>query len=103
MTLHHGSCSIRRNLMIEAVALLSHAQFLRGLSRALVSDEHLAEDLLQELWVKALERPPERVPDRSPDQNGSLRAWLARVLRNLAVSEARGSERRRRREKTVHE
>ncbi len=39
--------------------LLAHADFLRGLVRGLLRDEHAREDVLQETWVAALERPPD--------------------------------------------
>ena len=67
-----------------------HAAFVRRLARRLVHDETAAEDLVQDTWVAALERPPER--------EGGLRAWLARVLRNQAALRLRSGDRRRRRE-----
>lgn len=70
--------------------LLEQAAFLRALARRLVQDPGEAEDLVQETWVRALERPPRRA--------GALRSWLARVLRNLAANRARARVRRDRRE-----
>jgi len=69
--------------------LLGHAGFLRGVVRALVRDEHEAEDVLQETYVRALAhgRPP--------------RAWLATVARNFARMLRRGEGRRLRRERAV--
>ena len=69
--------------------LLSHQAFLRRLARALVGDE--ADDLVQDVWTRALERPP---ADRR-----ALRGWMARVARNLAANRRRGEARRREREK----
>lgn len=60
-------------------ALLENRDFLRLLARRLVwQDEHAAEDVVQEAWLAALERPPRF--------EGPLRAWLARVVRNLAFT-----------------
>ena len=70
-------------------ALLDHQSFVLALARSLVRDEHRAHDLAQETWMRALERLPEP---------GSLRGWLARVLRNQARNDARAARRR-----TAHE
>src|SRR5262245_31787906 len=70
--------------------LAGHVEFVRRLARGLVRDAAASEDLAQEAWVAALERP-------SP-LTGSLRAWLARVLRNRAALALRRGERRTRRE-----
>ncbi len=70
--------------------VLQNTKSLRQLALTLVRDEHLADDLVQETWLAAIRRPPE--------QPGALRAWLGRVLRNLAVSERRRSGARERRE-----
>jgi len=60
-------------------ALLENRDFLRLLARRLVwHDAHAAEDVVQEAWLAALERPPRF--------EGPLRAWLARVVRNLAFT-----------------
>lgn len=37
--------------------LLAEIRSLRGLARALVGDGHVAEDLVQDAWVTALDRP----------------------------------------------
>lgn len=71
-----------------AQELLSHQTFLRGLAIDLVGAE--AEDLVQDVWRRALERPP---GDRR-----QLRGWLARVARNLAADRWRGEARRAERE-----
>ncbi len=60
-------------------ALLESREFLRRLARSLVRDEAGAEDLVQETWTRALQGAPQGV--------GSPRAWLARVLRNLAATQ----------------
>ena len=38
--------------------LLAHSRFIRKLAWSLVSDEHAAADLSQEVWVRALKNPP---------------------------------------------
>ncbi len=76
--------------MKNAETLLSHASFLKSLSRALVSDPNVAEDLVQDTWLATLHKPPHRL-----DQ---AKAWLARILKNKAVSRFRSESRLRHRE-----
>lgn len=64
--------------------------WLRRLARSLVRDSHAADDAVQETLVRSL--------DRGPTGGGSLRGWLAAVLRNVVRSEGRTGARRRRRE-----
>jgi RNA polymerase sigma-70 factor (ECF subfamily) len=64
------------------------ARWLRALA-ARVGGEGRADDLAQETLLAWLERPAPR---------GSLRAWLAAILRNLARATRRGEGRRARRE-----
>jgi RNA polymerase sigma-70 factor (ECF subfamily) len=73
--------------------LLEHAPRLRFLARQLVLDAHTAEDLVQETWLTALERPA--------PQGRALREWLATVLRNFALQGRRARERRVEREALV--
>jgi RNA polymerase sigma-70 factor, ECF subfamily len=62
--------------------LLAHAEFVRKLARQLcATDPHGAEDLAQDVWVAALERPPAA--------RGRLASWLATVARNLLASRLR--------------
>jgi DNA-directed RNA polymerase specialized sigma24 family protein len=68
---------------VSLEALLAHRDWVRSLARRLVLDENDADDVEQETWRMAVERPPRHA--------GSLRAWLAVVVRNAA----RGSGRRR--------
>lgn len=63
---------------IHPSVLLEHREYLRSLARSLVFDEHRADDLVQQACLALLERPPKR--------SGSLRAWLGRVIQNLAYS-----------------
>lgn len=74
-------------------ALLAHADWVRGLAGSLVADPTAAEDLVQDTWAAALQRPP--------DSDRPLRGWLATVLRRLASQGRREAERRRRRERRV--
>jgi len=71
-----------------AQELLSHQAFLRRLALDLVGQD--ADDLVQEVWQRALERPPHH--------RGQLRGWLSRVARNLAANRWRGEARRSERE-----
>src|SRR5688572_165154 len=73
--------------------LLEQQVFLRRLARSLVTDAHRAEDLAQDATLAALERAPANAT--------SLRAWLARVLRNRAVNVGLAEERRRAREQAA--
>ncbi|HEX6885641.1 MAG TPA: RNA polymerase sigma factor [Planctomycetota bacterium] len=70
--------------------LANHTTFLRALARGMLADEHLADDLVQQTFLRALARPPARA--------GTLRAWLGTVARNLALNQRREGERRRARE-----
>jgi RNA polymerase sigma factor (sigma-70 family) len=80
---------------VDADALLAHAEFVRALARRLVFDDDRVDDVVQETWLAALEHAPERPR--------SLRAWLARVVRNVAIKALRTDARRRRREEGAPE
>ncbi len=73
-------------MAVNPEELLVHADFVSGLARSLVLDEHRAADIAQETWLAALEHPP--------SGERPLRAWLAKVTRNFARKLFR-SERRR--------
>ncbi len=81
-------------MVVKIEILLSHEDFVRALSRRLVIDEHVVDDVLQETWLAALERPPHAA--------GALRAWLGTVARNFIFSMRRDDRRRVLRERTVH-
>ena len=66
---------------LDPESLLEHRAFVRAVVRKLIPDEHGVEDIVQETCLKALRSPP--------SAPGALRAWLARVGRNLAVSSLR--------------
>ncbi|MEQ8768747.1 MAG: sigma-70 family RNA polymerase sigma factor, partial [Planctomycetota bacterium] len=67
--------------------LLEHRSFVRRLAiRLAAGDTHLADDIAQETWLRTVKSPPPRAD--------SVRAWLARVLRNVMSSEMRSRTRR---------
>ncbi len=68
---------------------------LRGLARSLLADAHAADDVVQEAFVRALERPP-----RNPASAG---AWLRRVVRGLAIDGRRARSRRAQVERPIGE
>lgn len=69
-------------------SLLAHQVFLQRLARALVGAD--ADDLVQDVWQRVLERPPRHA--------SRLRGWMARVASNLAANRRRGDLRRLERE-----
>lgn len=71
--------------------LLSHGDFIRGIARSLLFDEHEVDEVVQKTWMAALQNPPEK--------SGSLRAWLGSVVRNQAAELQRREARLDRREK----
>ena len=76
-----------------AEILLSHADWVRALARTLVGNSDQAEDVAQDAWIDALERPPR--------DERNLRGWLAQVVRNAARQERRSQTRRAAREREV--
>ena len=66
-------------------ALLSHADFVRRLARALVGQDSDAEDLVQEAYLATPVHPP-----RDLDA-GPLRSWLRSVVRNSDAQRRRGA------------
>ncbi|MCA9570918.1 MAG: RNA polymerase sigma factor, partial [Myxococcales bacterium] len=89
----------------NAAWIESHTDYLRRLARALLRDSDGAEDAVQETWLKASQA--------GPVAEGSRRAWLGTVLRNVVRQNWRTAARRSRREQratrrqeapsTVHE
>ncbi|MBL8842960.1 MAG: sigma-70 family RNA polymerase sigma factor [Planctomycetes bacterium] len=70
--------------------LEQHRAFLRRLAGELVRGDAAADDLVQETFVRALERPPAIA--------AALKSWLARVAQRLASNQRRAAARRTRRE-----
>src|SRR6185295_10065540 len=75
----------------DADALISHAGFVRDLAYRLLRDAHEAEDVVQQVFLTAMRRPPET--------NRPLRPWLRRVARNLAIDPHRSRGRRQQSER----
>jgi RNA polymerase sigma-70 factor (ECF subfamily) len=75
---------------VRVEALLAHREWVRRVARALVRDENAADDLEQEVWVEALEKPPR--------SGRSLGGWFTSALRHNLVDRKRSEAGRRRRE-----
>src|SRR5882724_7488431 len=74
-------------------SLLAEREWVRALAHSLVADPGLADDVEQETWLAATQRPP--------DDGSSPRAWLGTVVRNFVRRAGRGAGRRRVRELAV--
>ena len=70
---------------MKAEDLLTDLAWLRRLATDLVADADVAEDLVQQAWIAAARKQPEA--------RGSLRPWLAKVIRDLARMRQRGERR----------
>ncbi len=68
--------------------LLDERPYVRLLARQLIAEE--ADDVEQQTWLQAIQHGGARVE--------SPRAWLARIVRNLAMTVHRGRARQRRKE-----
>ena len=86
-------CGDMSNAEVPIESLLAHRAWVRDLARKLVHDENRADDLEQQAWLAAMERPPARMD--------SPRGWLATVLRRAAGKERRSDFRRDVRERVV--
>ncbi|MHC4473108.1 MAG: sigma factor, partial [Planctomycetota bacterium] len=53
---------------VTAETLLAEKDFVRGLARSLVRDEARADDISQQAWLAAMERPPH--------SERAVRAWF---------------------------
>jgi len=71
-------------------ALLKHGRWVRALAYSLVADSAAAEDVAQNTWLAAIEKPPS-------NQNNPRR-WLGGVVRNIAGTHWRRQKVRRQRE-----
>lgn len=90
MTTHGQDASARA---LNADSLLEYEPFVRAVVRGLLSNEEEVRDVVQETWLRAIDRPPQALT--------SLRGWLAQVARNLARDHHRGASRRLARERAV--
>lgn len=77
----------------SAEELLSHATWIQSLARSLTSDPAEADEFVQQTWIAAWQH--------GEVQRGSLKAWLAAILRNVARQERRSEGARRGRERKV--
>ncbi|MHC4815486.1 MAG: sigma-70 family RNA polymerase sigma factor [Planctomycetota bacterium] len=75
---------------LDSDGLRAQTRSLRALARALVGDAHDADDVVQDAWLTALNRPPKR--------GWSLGSWLSGITRNRARQQTREQQRRARRE-----
>ncbi len=75
---------------IDAEKLLAEARWASRLARSLVRDDSAAQDVVQSALVAALES--------APADEGRIRPWLARVVRNFAAQSRRGDAHRSERE-----
>jgi RNA polymerase sigma-70 factor (ECF subfamily) len=65
-------------------AFVAHQAELHGLARRVLGSTHLAEDAVQETFVRAW-----RSRERFDSSRGSLRTWLFSIERNLLIDMAR--------------
>ncbi len=72
-----AALDVRSRLAAEVPGLLRYA-------RTIVSDGQLAEDLVQETLLRALQR------SESFRGDASLATWLHRILHNLAIDRSSG-------------
>ncbi len=68
--------------------LLAHSGWVRALARSLVADGSSADDVEQQVWLTAMERPPRH--------SRNLKAWLSSVVRSVVGQGHRERERRQR-------
>lgn len=71
-------------------ALLGHGDFVRGLAKSLLFDEHTVDDVVQETWLASLKG--------SPKAKNEQRNWLAVVTRHFAFQAKRKEQRVQRKE-----
>src|SRR5262245_45158014 len=76
---------------VSVESLLTHQDWALRLARRLVREEGDAEDLVQRTWMAALRRPP--------DTERGARAWIRKVLLNLARERHRRTRTRERHER----
>jgi RNA polymerase sigma factor (sigma-70 family) len=89
---------------LDPEELLAEIGWVRSLARQMTTDAHIAEDLAQDALLVALGgvRPDPRFGGTpAAPRHGSLRRWLATVVRNLWRTRRRGERRRAAREAVV--
>ncbi len=80
----------RRLSDVELGELLSNGNWVRHLARRLLFDESMVDDVVQEVWITALHRPPRDLR--------TFPVWLRRVVHSLALRANRAAGRQRRHE-----
>lgn len=68
--------------------LLAHSGWVRALARSLVADGSAADDVEQQVWLTAMEKPPRHARN--------LKAWLSSVVRSVVGQRHREVKRRQR-------
>src|SRR5262245_30635942 len=68
--------------------LIEHTEWIARFARALLGDEHRAEDAVQQTWLHASQR--------APRHSTNVRGWLTVVLRNVVRRMGHLDARRRR-------
>lgn len=94
----------RGDRLALAVLVERHQKVLLGHARALLGEGGPFEDVVQEVYLKLLERPPELPAHVAGDADGErahLRSWLHKVTRNCCMDTIRADSRRRSREEMV--
>ena len=77
----------------DVETLLARSDWVRRLAAGLVSDVVSADDIVQDAWTAALERPPAR--------STNIEGWFVTVVRNAARQVGRSEGRRKRREEAA--
>ncbi|MCA8974321.1 MAG: RNA polymerase sigma factor, partial [Planctomycetes bacterium] len=88
--MHEGS----RSIAIDD--LLAQSGWVTALVRGIVKDADLADDIVQETWLRAIRSRP-----KAAYGTPSVRLWLATVARRVAMRWASSDSARRRREQAV--
>lgn len=91
MRFRTGRPSLASNDGVRA-AYAAHGDELYRAARRLCGDGALAEEIVQETFVRAW-----RAADRFDERLGSLRTWLFGIMRNLVIDQARAAAVRPRR------
>lgn len=79
-------------------ALLRQVSGLRALAASMLGDEHLAEDVVQEAFVAALQKPQSSTGAVWERRGDAFGAWLRAATRFIALRKSRGRTRRAQRE-----
>jgi RNA polymerase sigma-70 factor (ECF subfamily) len=85
MRFRTGSTSLASNDGVRA-AYAAHGDELYRAARRLCGDAALAEEIVQETFVRAW-----RAADRYDERLGSLRTWLFGIMRHLVIDQARAA------------